>query len=503
MIQDSLNSFSSDIEKIRKTRQNKIIINGQRSYKETNNKGVVFYLDPFSPDLIPEKLVSFINENGFINTIIINNLSTEKHIEFLSYFFDHLTSVNIEELHLISTPCAISSPVKDKFLGYLEIHKQLVKFKIEPYRTLDDELLKEILSKLIMHENLRYIELIRAGIRRSQAKLLLDFARKTREILNLDLSCNFIENDFLAYLRESYEQGLKLDGLHINYNEIDDQGVKNLANILSQNKVLRKLSLDHNKIGKNSMIMIAEALKQNNQIFSLSLKSNNLSEQDIIHIKSAFNELMKCNMSLMDLQLPPIMHIYGINAGENIYEVCMIKNHDKKIELLIIKFLEENTLPVILGKLFENRYFERAIYNNMINYWAEKNIEGYESEATNANIGFTDEELKRYNTWFQNLAQKIKEGAKNIFIEQVFGVKNQTVKDDSEHLLHRVKEPLVEHVFSYLTLSDLAKTFRPVKREKMSSDKNTQENLFTTVLEKTLRKLSDERLIIAGTNKMS
>lgn len=67
-----------------------------------------------------------------------------------------------------------------------------------------------------------------------------------------------------------------LEELHLDTNQIDDDGVAQLAGMLGVNKSIKKLNLAANRIGDVGMAALAEMLKCNSTLTELDLSSNEI-----------------------------------------------------------------------------------------------------------------------------------------------------------------------------------------------------------------------------------
>lgn len=65
-----------------------------------------------------------------------------------------------------------------------------------------------------------------------------------------------------------------LEELHLDTNQIDDDGVEALAAVLAANTSLKKLNLSANRIGDAGVAALAEMLKVNSTLEELDLASN-------------------------------------------------------------------------------------------------------------------------------------------------------------------------------------------------------------------------------------
>jgi NLR family CARD domain-containing protein 3 len=67
-----------------------------------------------------------------------------------------------------------------------------------------------------------------------------------------------------------------LEELHLDTNQIDDDGVSQLAGMLAVNKSIRTVNLAANRIGDVGIAALAEMLKCNSTLTELDLSSNEI-----------------------------------------------------------------------------------------------------------------------------------------------------------------------------------------------------------------------------------
>jgi hypothetical protein len=74
-----------------------------------------------------------------------------------------------------------------------------------------------------------------------------------------------------------------LEELHLDTNQVDNDGATHLAQMLAVNKSLRKVSLAANRIGDEGMAALAEMLKSNSTLLELDLSSNEIGYDGALH----------------------------------------------------------------------------------------------------------------------------------------------------------------------------------------------------------------------------
>jgi NLR family CARD domain-containing protein 3 len=81
-----------------------------------------------------------------------------------------------------------------------------------------------------------------------------------------------------------------LEELHLDTNQIDDDGVSHLASMLAVNKSIRTLNLAANRIGDVGMAALAEMLKVNTTLTELDLSSNEIGYDGMIPTSNSMDE---------------------------------------------------------------------------------------------------------------------------------------------------------------------------------------------------------------------
>ena len=159
----------------------------------------------------------------------------------------------------------------------------------------------------------------------------LDIVRaSTTSIIDLDLQhCSRFDDDILMKLADSLPPTLteftlisrgssvtfngmnksvgqiaqcpQLKKLFLSWNDIVDDGAKQIADALKDNKSLESLVLSKNNIGSDGAKMIADALKINQTLTLLDMNENNIGDNganqiaDALKIKSTFTSCFRTN----------------------------------------------------------------------------------------------------------------------------------------------------------------------------------------------------------------
>jgi NLR family CARD domain-containing protein 3 len=91
-----------------------------------------------------------------------------------------------------------------------------------------------------------------------------------------------------------------LEELHLDTNQIDDDGVSHLASMLAVNKSIRTLNLAANRIGDVGMAALAEMLKVNSTLTELDLSSNEIGYDGMIPTSNSMDEQRRSSSLVSD-----------------------------------------------------------------------------------------------------------------------------------------------------------------------------------------------------------
>ncbi|CAF4067638.1 unnamed protein product [Adineta steineri] len=107
---------------------------------------------------------------------------------------------------------------------------------------------------------------------------------------HLHLDDNQIGNQGIINPADADQQNVTLTGLCLDKNQIDDQAVKYLADALQQNKTLTELYLNQNQIGDQGAKYLADALQQNMTLNVLSLNQNQIGDGGAKYLADALKQ---------------------------------------------------------------------------------------------------------------------------------------------------------------------------------------------------------------------
>ena len=148
--------------------------------------------------------------------------------------------------------------------------------------------------------HLRYLSLLGNRINadgcRGLAKLLQGGDAKLE---SLNLNRNEINDDGVKILAEALKKNKSLESLHLSNNIIKDDGAAALAAALQSNSMLKALDLDSNRIGDDGVATLAGALQSNATLIYLDLGNNEIGDDGVTALAAA----LQSNATLKELDL--------------------------------------------------------------------------------------------------------------------------------------------------------------------------------------------------------
>lgn len=135
---------------------------------------------------------------------------------------------------------------------------------------------------------LKYLYLGNNDIDKDGAKIIAD-ELICKSLTDLHLDANNIGDEGVKYITESLYVNKSLTRLYLGSNNIGNKGAEYIANMLKINKFLRFIDLGGNNI--SNVCAITESLRFNKCLDTLYLNGNNIDNMEIILI----NELLKIN----------------------------------------------------------------------------------------------------------------------------------------------------------------------------------------------------------------
>ncbi|KAF9577748.1 hypothetical protein BGW38_006846, partial [Lunasporangiospora selenospora] len=137
------------------------------------------------------------------------------------------------------------------------------------------------------------------NIEDDKAKILAEVLKTNSTLTTLNLAINNIRVDGASALAEALKTNSTLTTLSLRANIIGDDGVKALAEALKTNSTLTTLNLKRNYFEVDGVRALAEALKINSTLVTLSVASNNIGDDGT----KALVEALKTNSTLVNLHL--------------------------------------------------------------------------------------------------------------------------------------------------------------------------------------------------------
>ena len=136
---------------------------------------------------------------------------------------------------------------------------------------------------------MQFNEIDNSGIKNFSQNLL-----KNRHLTSLDLTGNRINERGMYHLAESLKYNNSLKSLSLYKNELDCESIKHLSEALFCNSCLELLNVGCNKVYQKGIQYLSESLKHNDSLHSLYLRNTNLNE---VSLNSLLDSL-KINRSL-------------------------------------------------------------------------------------------------------------------------------------------------------------------------------------------------------------
>ena len=122
--------------------------------------------------------------------------------------------------------------------------------------------------------NLQGLSLKNCEIQNPGMRTLANALIDNKTLQNLNVSNNGIGNQGVASLASALKVNQTLTSLHLGSNLIGDVGIEKLANALIDNESLTNLDVSNNNIGNQGLNVLIDALKKNQTITNLNLKDN-------------------------------------------------------------------------------------------------------------------------------------------------------------------------------------------------------------------------------------
>lgn len=279
-------------------------ISSSDKYKEFKNP---FGLNLLDYDLVDEDLQSITNliiQTDLLNSLSIRLSDTLTDPQILSKllrkisFKKQFTTVGFYIKNLSEEPLGIFIDFIGKLQNSVTSLTLRIKYK---EKSKEEETIEKILESLLKNENsgLQNLSLNECRLSSENGMNLLDkFLVKNKKILqNISISHRpmFLEsfNANISKIKEakicncqiSWISHLPLEKLNLSYNNISQDGLKNLVKLLSDKKCfLEKLNLSNNFLGDDGSIILSEGISKNKSLISLNLSSNNILNRGIIEI---------------------------------------------------------------------------------------------------------------------------------------------------------------------------------------------------------------------------
>lgn len=135
-----------------------------------------------------------------------------------------------------------------------------------------------------------------------EVKHLFSMLKENNTLLELDLSCNNIDDEGAEYLADMLLVNKTLQYVNLNGNNIGDKGVRSISASLLVNSSIKVIILSGNKISDEGAKYLADLLAINRSLQKIDLRSNEIDEYG--WGAALLADALKCNQSIRTLHLP-------------------------------------------------------------------------------------------------------------------------------------------------------------------------------------------------------
>jgi len=198
----------------------------------------------------------------------------------------------------------------------------------------------------------------------NEMKYLSDALKINKEIIELNLDENQINDQCVEYLCEAIEINNTIQKINLEHNKISDKGIKYLYKILQVNNAIQELNLGSNGIGDEGVEHLCKALEINNTVTKINLNYNLISSKGGRYLV----ELLKVNNKILDINIGgnvirkeiriEIKHCLNKNKNMHNIEKMHKFNIEKKITNEFKKACKDNNTSEAL--LLINKYKEKV-----------------------------------------------------------------------------------------------------------------------------------------------
>jgi Ran GTPase-activating protein (RanGAP) involved in mRNA processing and transport len=181
--------------------------------------------------------------------------------------------------------------------------------------------------------------------------------KKNKEIVNLDLSKNYIYAKGLKTLSEGLFSHPKIKSLNLSNNRIGDKASDAFYTLLADNKTIERLNLDNNLASEATAKQIIKVLKTNKILNSINMKNNSLNMHELTKIEEAVDKRNR----IMEKE----------NENKMLREIKTLKQFKQRKEeyknILKQKIVEEEVFKTDLTGFLENINSKKKTEMEIIN----------------------------------------------------------------------------------------------------------------------------------------
>lgn len=189
---------------------------------------------------------------------------------------------------------------------------------------------------LMDNKTLTCIDLGINNIQDDGARVLADVLSANNVLQNVCVEDNCIEVSGVKSIFEALTKNQSLLKLDVSHNTIASEGIQHVAQALIVNHCLKELVLYNTSLGSGGSVALCDALKVNSSITSLDVSSNNLGPVD----GRAIGDALRVNTSLTHL-----------NVNDNTFELEGMSAIAKGLEVnKILRILEARDVETNIGQ---------------------------------------------------------------------------------------------------------------------------------------------------------
>ena len=328
-----------------------------------------------------EALASIISSNTGLEELYLGNNQIHSGAIKISTALKNISSLKVLDLENNNIP----EGVVDELSAAITANDSLKKLLLSGnHLGSSTEMIINALNKVTTLEELTLNDNKNRGEELSQA--MTSVLRKNKLIKKLMLCDNNLNDDGVKKIAQSLRKYSKLKVIHLQCNNITEQGAEALASIISSNTGLQELYLGNNQL-QSGVIIIATALKSISSLKVLDLEINNIPEQVADELSAAIRTnvlLEKLWLSGNHLGSSTVKIINALNKVTTLKELTLNDNKNRSEELI----------PAITSVVTKNELMKRLMLcDNNLN--DDGVIKIAQSLCKHSNLKFIDLQINK------------------------------------------------------------------------------------------------------------